>query len=232
MAHTDLITGAAQPPIIEISFHRPSPPAFVIRHPTFIPIRILLLRLSQGHIGVFSAHKITAQRNECDFERRRKGADGVKRTLLRRVAWMFPLTFSHQARACPFRSAKELRLIPAMKLSRTNCILRSTFRPRTPAAAPRTASPSAGPCSTSSPALCSSGPSVCRFEYPSFRFRPLFPGSFCLVWESVLFRLLFHKTTFFFGVFLHFITGADTVEDHCLISAMALNIKRMIKHME
>ena len=36
------------------------------------------------------------------------------------VAWTLPLTLLHQARACPFKSARELYLIPTMKLSRTN----------------------------------------------------------------------------------------------------------------
>ena len=43
------------------------------------------------------------------------------------VAWTLPLTLLHHARACPLRSARLLYLIPIMKLSRTNCTVRSTF---------------------------------------------------------------------------------------------------------
>ncbi len=43
------------------------------------------------------------------------------------VAWTFPLTLLHQARACPFKSARLLYLIPTMKLSRTNYTVRSAF---------------------------------------------------------------------------------------------------------
>ena len=43
------------------------------------------------------------------------------------VAWMFPLTLLHQAKACPFKSARLLYLIPTIKLSLTNCTVRSTF---------------------------------------------------------------------------------------------------------
>ena len=43
------------------------------------------------------------------------------------VAWTLPLTLLNQAKACPFKSARLLYLIPTMKLSRTNCTVRSTF---------------------------------------------------------------------------------------------------------
>ena len=88
-------------------------------------------------VWFFSAHKskIAPQRSGCDFGRMRKGADGVfatggngvERTLRRRGAWTLPLTLLHQARACPFKSARLLYLIPTMKLSLTNCTICSTF---------------------------------------------------------------------------------------------------------
>ena len=49
----------------------------------------------------------------------------LPRTRADAVAWTLPLTLLHQARACPFKSARLLYLRPTMKLSRTNCTVRS-----------------------------------------------------------------------------------------------------------
>ena len=52
VAHPDLVPDAAQPPIIEISFHRPATPPLPLHYPPLIPIWILLLCFSQGHRGL------------------------------------------------------------------------------------------------------------------------------------------------------------------------------------
>ena len=52
VANPDLIPDAAQPPIIEISFHCPPSPALMVHHPALIPIRVLLLRLYQRHTAL------------------------------------------------------------------------------------------------------------------------------------------------------------------------------------
>lgn len=86
------------------------------------------------------------------------------------VAWTLPLTLLHQAKAYPFRSARELYLIPTMKLSRTNCTVRSTFRPRTPGDPQRIPSPSvpASPASSQiAPSLFRSSPSSGYSHTPS-----------------------------------------------------------------
>ena len=53
MAHTDLVLNTSQPPIIEISLHRPATSPLALHDPAFIPVRVLLLCCRQRHTTLF-----------------------------------------------------------------------------------------------------------------------------------------------------------------------------------
>lgn len=112
------------------------------------------------------------------------------------VACTLPLTSSHQARACPLKSARLLHLIPAMKLSRTNCTVYSAF----PFVWPRYDRHRMG-LNPHNPAKSSS----CRFSVESFYFKS------CLI--TTCFMLLYR---IFSGYPQSTKTRSDDTESACL----------------